>query len=118
MRTMTALSGSASTSSAARVCSALVYSTTGGQGARASEPPVAQALNQSIAIMRATGGGIEHLTMDGIVSFSGIKPFGGAPSAFTGTAEVKKEQQDRCSGEDQAQRLSRRAMGEEPADHR
>jgi hypothetical protein len=40
------------------------------------------------------------------------------PSAFTGAAQVQEEQQDRCGDEDQAQRLARRAMGEEPADHR
>ena len=89
-----------------------------GQGARVSEPPVAQPVSQRIAIRRAAGGGVEHLAVDGIVSLSGIKPFGGAPSAFTGTAQVQKEQQDRCGGEDEAQRLARRAMGEEPADHR
>ena len=115
---MTAPSDSASTSSAARACSVLVYSTTGGQGARVSEPPVAQAVSQSIAIRRAAGGGVEHLAVDGIVSLSGIKPFGGAPGVFTGAAQVQEEQQDRCGGEDQAQRFSRRAMGEEPADHR
>lgn len=115
---MTAPCGSTSTSSAARACSALVYSTTGGQGARVSEPPVAQPVSQCIAISRAAGGGVEHLAMDGIASLSGIKPFGRAPSAFTGTAQVQKEQQDRCGGEDEAQRLARRAMGEEPADHR
>ncbi len=115
---MTAPSSNASTSSAARVCSALVYSTTGGHGARASEPPVAQPLSQSITIRRAASGGLEHLAVDGIVSLSGIKPFGDAPGAFTGAAEVQKEQQDRCGGEDQAQRFSRRAMGEQPADHR
>ena len=115
---MTAPSGSASTSSAARACSALVYSTTGGQGGFASEPPIAQALSQSIAISRAAGGGVEHLAVDGIVSLSGIKPFGGAPSAFACTAQVQEEQQDRCGGEDEAQRSARRAMGQEPADHR
>ena len=115
---MTAPSGKASTSSAARAWSAAVYSTTGGQGARVSEPPIAQALSQIIAIRRAAGGGVEHLAVDGIVSLSGFKPFGRAPSAFTGAAQVQKEQQDRCGGEDQAQRLSRRAMGQKPADHR
>ena len=79
---------------------------------------MAQALSQSIAIRRAAGGGVEHLAVDGIVSLSGIKPFGGAPSAFTGTAQVQEEQQDRCRGEDEAQRFSRRAMGQKPADHR
>ena len=83
-----------------------------------SEPPVVQALSQSIAIRRAAGGCVEHLSVDGIVSLSGVKPFGGAPSAFTGTTQVEKEQQDRCGGEDQAQRLSRRAMGQEPKGHR
>jgi hypothetical protein len=68
--------------------------------------------------MRAAGGGVEHLAVDGIVSLSGIKAFGGAPSAFTGAAQVEQEQQDRCGSEDQAQRLSRRAMGEEPRGHR
>ena len=68
--------------------------------------------------MRAAGGGIEHLAVDGIVSLSGIKPFGGAPSAFPGAAQVQKEQQDRCGGEDEAQRSARRAMGQKPADHR
>lgn len=115
---MTAPSDSASTSSAARACSVLVYSTTGGQGARASEPPIAHPVSQSIAIRRAAGGGIEHLTVDGIVSLSGIKPFGGTPGALACTAQVQEEQQDRCRGEDQAQRLARRAMGEEPKDHR
>jgi hypothetical protein len=42
--------------------------------------------------MRAAGGRIEHLTVDGIVSLSGIKPLGRAPGAFTGTAQVQKEQ--------------------------
>ena len=83
-----------------------------------SEPPIAQPVSQSVAISRAAGGGVEHLAVDGIVSLSGIKPFGGAPSAFTGTAQVQEEQQDRCGGEHQAQRFPRRAKGEEPADHR
>lgn len=115
---MTASSGNASTSSAARVCSALVYSTTGGQGARVSEPAIAQPVSQSIAIRRAAGGGVEHLAVDGIVSLSGIKAFGRAPSAFSGAAQVHHEQQDRGCCEDQAQRFARRAMGQEPADHR
>lgn len=115
---MTVPSGSESTSSAACACSAEEYSTTGGHGEFVSEPPIAQALSQIIAIRRAAGGGVEHLSVDGIVSLSGIKPFGGAPSAFTGAAQVQQEQQDRCGGEDQAQRLSRRAMGQKPADHR
>lgn len=99
---MTELSGSVSTSSAARDCSAALYSTTGGQEVRASEPPIAQPVSQSIAIRRAAGGGVEHLAVDGIVSLSGIKPFGGAPGVFTGAAQVQEEQQDRCGGEDQA----------------
>lgn len=115
---MTAPSDSASTSSAARACSVLVYSTTGGQGARVSEPPAAQPVSQSIAIRRAAGGGVEHLAEDGIVSLSGIKPFGRAPGAFADTAQVEQAQQDRCGDEDQAQRLARRAMGEVSADHR
>jgi hypothetical protein len=53
-----------------------------------SEPPVPQPLSQSIAIRRTAGGGVEHLAVDGIVSLSGIKAFGGAPSAFTGAAQV------------------------------
>ena len=64
---MTAPSGRASTSSAARSRSAALYSTTGGQGARVSEPAVAQPVSQSIAIRGATGGGVEHLAVDGIV---------------------------------------------------
>jgi len=56
--------------------------------------------------------------VDGIVSLSGIKPFGSAPGAFSGAAQVEQEQQDRYCGEDQAQSLSRRAMGEEPRGHR
>ena len=68
--------------------------------------------------MRAAGGGVEHLAVDGIVSLSGIEALGRAPSAFTGTAQVQEEQQDRCGGEDQAQRFPRRAMGEEPKGHR
>ena len=115
---MTAPSGSPSTSSAARACSALLYTTTGGQGARVSEPPIAQPVSQSIAVRRAAGGGVEHLAVDGIASLSGIKAFGGAPSAFTGAAQVQEEQQNCCGGEDQAQRFSRRAMGQKPADHR
>lgn len=115
---MTAPSGKASISSPARACWAAVYSTTGGHGARASEPPIAQALSQSVTISRAAGGGVEHLAVDGIVSLSGIKPFGRTPGAFASAAQVQEEQQDRCGGEDQAQRLARRAMGEEPADHR
>ena len=58
----------------------------------------AQALSQSIAISRAAGGGVEHLAVDGIVSLSGIKPFGGAPGAFPGAAQAEQEQQDRCGG--------------------
>jgi hypothetical protein len=83
-----------------------------------SESTIAQPVSQSIAIRRATGGGVEHLAVNCIVSLSGIKPFGRAPSAFTGSAQVEQKQQDRCCGEDEAQRLSRRAMGEEPPDHR
>ena len=109
---MTALSGSASTSSAARACSSEEYSTTGGQGGPTSEPTVPQPLSQSITIRRAASGGLEHLAVDGIVSLSGIKAFGRAPGAFTGAAQVHQEQQDRCGGEDQAQRFPRRAMGE------
>ena len=41
--------------------------------------------------MRAAGGGVEHLAVDGIVSLSSIKPFGGAPGAFTGAAQVHQE---------------------------
>ena len=115
---MTALSGSVSTSSAALACSAAVYSTTGGQGARVSEPAIAQPVSQSVTISRAAGGGVEHLAVDGIVSLSGIKPFGRAPGALACAAQVQEEQQDRCGGEDQAQRLSRHAMGQEPTDHR
>ena len=63
--------------------------------------------------MRAAGGGVEHLAVDGIVSLSGIKPFGGAPSALACAAQVEKEQQNRCGGQDQAQRFARRAVGEE-----
>ena len=95
-----------------------MYSTTGGQGALFAELTVAQPVSQSIAIRRAAGGGVEHLAVDGIVSLSGIKPFGGASSAFACTAQVQEEQQDRCGGDEQAQRSSRRAMGEEPVDHR
>ena len=83
-----------------------------------SEPPAAQPVSQSIAIRRAAGGGVEHLAVDGIVSLSGIKPFRSAPSAFTGAAQVEKEQHDRCGGEDQAQRFSRQAMGQGPKGHR
>lgn len=83
-----------------------------------SEAPIAQPVSKSVAIRRAAGSGVEHLAVDGIVSLSGIKPFGGAPGAFTGAAQVQEEQQDRCGGEDQAQRLSRQAMGQEPTDHR
>ncbi|SMG50258.1 hypothetical protein SAMN02746000_03123 [Paracoccus sp. J56] len=83
-----------------------------------SEPTIAQPVSQSIAIMRAAGGGVEHLAVDGIVSLSGIKPFGGTPSALTGATQVHQEQQDRSRGEKKAQRLPRRAIGEEPADHR
>ncbi len=115
---MTAPCGSASTSSAARACSALVYSTTGGHGARASEPAIAQPVSQSIAIRRAAGGSVEHLAVDCIVSLSGVQPFGGAPSASTGAAQAKNERQDRCCVEGQAQRFPRRAMGEDPTHHR
>jgi hypothetical protein len=51
----------------------------GGQGARVSEPPATQPLSQSIAIMRAAGGGVEHLAVNGIVSLSAMEPFGDAP---------------------------------------
>ena len=87
---MTAPSGNASTSSAARAWSALVYSTTGGHGARASEPAIAQPVSKSIAIRRTAGGGVEHLAVDGIVSLSGIEALGSAPRAFTGTAQVQE----------------------------
>lgn len=83
-----------------------------------SEPPIAQPVSQSIAISRAAGGSVEHLAVDGIVSLSGFKPFGDTPGAFTGTTQIQEEQQDCCCGEKEAQRLARRAMGEEPADHR
>ncbi|WP_317889635.1 hypothetical protein [Roseicitreum antarcticum] len=59
-----ALSGNAPTSSAARFISTLLYSTIGGQGAIVSEPPVAHALSQSIAISGAAGGCLEHLAVD------------------------------------------------------
>jgi hypothetical protein len=68
--------------------------------------------------MRTAGGGVEHLAVNSIVSLSGLKPFGGAPGAFPGAAQVEKEQQDRCCGEDEAQRFSRRAMGQEQKSHR
>lgn len=35
---------------------------------------------------------------------------GGAPGAFASAAQVRKEQQERCCGEDQSQRLERRAV--------
>ena len=57
-----------------------------------SEPTIAQPVSQSITIMRAAGSRIEHLAVDGIVSLSGNKPFGSAPSAFTGVAQVHQEQ--------------------------
>ena len=82
-----------------------------------SEPPVAQPVSQSVTIRRAAGGGVEHLAVDGIVSLSGIKPFGGAPGALACATQVQEEQQDRCGEDEQARRLARRAMGEEPADH-
>jgi hypothetical protein len=77
-----------------------------------------QPVSQSIAIRRAAGGGVEHLAVDGIVSLPGIKALGSTPGAFACAAQVQKEKQYRCGGEDEAQRLARRAMGEEPADHR
>ena len=83
-----------------------------------SEPAIAQPVSQSITISRAAGGGVEHLAVDGIVSLSGFKSFGRALGAFTGAAQVQEEQQDRCCGEDEAQRSSRRATGQKPADHR
>ncbi len=46
----------------------------------------------------------------GIVSFSGVKPFGDAPSALACTAEVQKEQQDRYCCEDQAKHFSLRTI--------
>ena len=61
-----------------------------------SEPAIAQALSQSVTIRRATGGGVEHLAVDGIVSLSSIKLFGGASSAFASMAQVDQKQQDRC----------------------
>lgn len=76
-----------------------------------SEPAIAQPVSQSIAIRGAAGGGVEHLAVDGIVSLSGIKPFGRAPGAFACTAQVQEEQQDRCGGEDQAQRFAPRGRG-------
>jgi len=71
--------------------------------------------------MRAAGGGVEHPSVNGIVSLSGIKAFGGPRCAFASSTQVQKEQQDRCCNEDQAQRFARRAAGEDrakPAHHR
>ena len=78
-----------------------------------SEPAAAQALSQSITIMRAAGGSFEHLAVDGIVSLSDIKPFSDAPGTFAGAAQVQKEQQNRCCREQQAQPFARRAAGHE-----
>ena len=68
--------------------------------------------------MRTARGGIEHLAVDRIISLSGIKPFGRPSCAFTDTAQVQQEQQDRRGGEGQAQRFARRAMGQKPKGHR
>ena len=67
------------------------YSTTGGQGAWVSKLLVPQPVSQSIAIRRAAGGSVEHLAVYGIVFLSGIKAFGGAPSAFTGATQVEQK---------------------------
>jgi hypothetical protein len=54
-----------------------------------SEPAIAQPVSQSVTISRATGGGFEHLAVNGIVSLSCIKEFGGAPGALACAAEVQ-----------------------------
>jgi hypothetical protein len=87
---ISAPSGSASTSSATRACSARLYATTGGQApGGASEPTPAQAVNEIVAITRETRGGVEHLAVDGIRALKLIKAFGGAAYAFALAAEVE-----------------------------
>jgi len=54
--------------------------------------------------MRAVGGGIENIAVDGIASLKDIKPFGRPPTAFPFAADVQKEQQDRRSSADHTQR--------------
>ena len=44
----------------------------GGQGARVSEPAIAQPVSQSVTISRAVGGGVEHLAVDCIVFLSEV----------------------------------------------
>jgi hypothetical protein len=57
-------SGSLATSSAARACCVRLYSTTGGQAlGGASEPAIAQALNEIVAAIRAAAGGVQHLAL-------------------------------------------------------
>ncbi|KPP88855.1 MAG: Potassium channel Kv1.4 tandem inactivation domain [Rhodobacteraceae bacterium HLUCCA08] len=57
--------------------------------------------------MRAVGGGIEHMAVDGIASLKDINLFGRAPTAPTASAfaaDVQNEQQDRRGGADHTQR--------------
>lgn len=75
--------GKASTSSAA------LYSTTGGQGGPMSERPIAQPLSQSVPIMRAVGGDIEHMAVDGNASLKDINPFGRAPTASAFVSDLQ-----------------------------
>jgi hypothetical protein len=53
-----------------------------------SEPSIVQRLSQSVPIMRAVGGGIEHMAVDGIAFLKDIKPLGRAPTPFPFEADV------------------------------
>lgn len=68
------------------------------------EPPVSRPLNQSVSIMRAVGGGIEHMAVDGIASLKDINLFGRAPIASAFAADVQIEQRGLRGGADHTQR--------------
>jgi len=89
---ISAPSGSAATSSATRACSALLYSTTGGQPLRGvSELPPAQALKNIVAATRTASRRVQHLALDGICALQCFEPLGGASGALACAAQVEKE---------------------------
>lgn len=47
-----------------------------------SEPTIARLLSQSVPIMRAVGGGIVNMAVEGFASLKDINLFGRAPTAF------------------------------------
>ena len=71
--------------------------------------------------MRATGGGVEHLAINGIISLPGIKAFGGAPGSFPGEAQVEEEERNsegrECKPKDLSHDWPGQPSGKHGSDH-